>query len=175
METNQEKIAVYKLVILYILQQTDMPLSENRLSEMSASLNLMEYFQLKTSLYDLLKNHLIAETEQINGKFFHITDSGRTTLSFFETDLLFSLRQKINHYLQTHQQDILLEKTIYAEYIRLSDHQYRIVLRILENELPVFELSFFAQSAAEAEKYIFSWKSRAYDVYRSTFETLLAK
>ena len=92
-----------------------------------------------------------------------------------QKNLLFSTRSKIDTYLQAHKQELCLEASISAEYIRLSEHQYRVILRILEKNIPAFEISFLAESAAEADKYVTAWRTRALHIYRSTFETLLSK
>ena len=175
MEVNQDKIAAHKLMLLYLLHHAQTPLSEERLSEICAQLGLMKYFDLKANLHDLTENQLISAVEQINGRFFSVTETGCSTLSFFQKNLLFSTRSKIDTYLQAHKQELCLEASISAEYIRLSEHQYRVILRILEKNIPAFEISFLAESAAEADKYVTAWRTRALHVYRSTFETLLSK
>lgn len=175
MEINQDKIAVHKLTLLYLLHHARASLSEERLSEICAQLGLMEYFDLKTNLHDLTENHLITFLDQINGRFYSITESGSSTLSFFQKNLLYTTRSKIDTYLQAHEQELSLEASISAEYIRLSDHQYRVILRILEKNIPSFEISFLAESAAEADKYVTAWRTRALHIYRSTFELLISK
>ena len=93
MEINQDKIAAHKLMLLYLLHHAQTPLSEERLSEICAQLGLMEYFDLKTNLHDLTENQLISAVEQINGRFFSITEIYVTpaAISSRDTDCMESM------------------------------------------------------------------------------------
>ncbi len=174
METNQNKIAIQKLALLFFLQSADMAVSERRLSEASADLALMDYFDFKINLHDICDSHLASRKDAVHGRFYEITEVGRETLRFFLKELLYSTRQKIDAYCTDHKQDMQLESTVFAEYIRIGDDQFRVVLRILENNVSVFELSFFAASRAEADRYVSAWRKKAMEIYKSTFENLLS-
>lgn len=174
MEIKQQKIAGQKLAILYFLHKASVRVSEQRLTEANAELALMDYFNLQTNLHDMLENHLILRQEAVNGRFFRITDVGETTLEFFIKDLLQSIRHKIDGYLTEYEADMRLESNIYAEYVRIAESQYRVILRMIENDVPVFEVSFFAQTHIEADKYVQAWRKNAMKVYSQMFETLLS-
>ena len=85
-----------------------------------------------------------------------------------------SVRQKISAYCEENREQFRLESQLFSEYIRLSEHQYRVNLKVLENDIAVFELSFFASTKAEADKYVQGWKKKALLVYQKTFENLLS-
>lgn len=174
METKQEKIAIQKLAILYFLQQAAVRVAEQRLTEANAALALMDYFNLQTNLHEMLENHLLLRQEAVNGRFYQITDVGETTLAFFEKDLLQSVRQKIDAYIENNAQEMRLESNVYAEYVRIAQSQYRVILRMIENDVPVFEVSFFAQTHAEADRYVQAWRKNAMKVYSQMFESLLS-
>ena len=97
-----------------------------------------------------------------------------TSLPIFEKELLMSVRQKISAYCEENREQFRLESQLFSEYIRLGEHQYRVNLKVLENDIAVFELSFFASTKAEADKYVRGWKKKALLVYQKTFENLLS-
>ncbi|MGI6665608.1 MAG: DUF4364 family protein [Christensenellaceae bacterium] len=173
METNQGKIAVQKITILYFLQKAQMRILEKRLIEATAELELMDYFDLQTNLHDMLENHLVLQQEAVNGKFFSITEVGETTLAFFEKEMLYSVRTKIETYCAENAREMRLESNLHAEYVRIAEAQYRVMLRMIENDVAVFEMTFFAASREEADQYVTAWRNKAMDVYRIMFETLL--
>ncbi len=169
METSRQKIA-----ILYLLSKCGVRMSEKRLTEAASQLSLMEYFSLRTNLHDLTENGLVKREDSVNGRFYSLTKVGLGTLDFFKKDLYASMREDIDAYAEKNAPDIQLESRVFAEYIRLSDDQYRVVLRIIENDLFVFEMTFFAASRGEADKYVTAWRKKALEVYRQVFEALLA-
>lgn len=173
METQKSKIAVNKLLILYILECAEYRVSDMRLILACGELALMDYFDLNSALHDLVENHLAEQSDSVNGTFYTISDIGKTTLDFFRKELLYSLRTKIGEYCQKHREDIRLDSQLYTDYMRISDEQYRVNLRLLENDLTVFEVSFFAASKEEADRYCKKWRENALAVYAKTFETLL--
>ncbi len=174
MESSKNAIAKNKLAILYILNKMDIRLSDTRLIEAADTLGLMDYFDLNSALHDLTENQLADMSTSINGTFYQITEMGKNTLEFFEKELLMSVRQKISAYCEENREQFRLESQLFSEYIRLSEHQYRVNLKVLENDIAVFELSFFASTKAEADKYVQGWKKKALLVYQKTFENLLS-
>ncbi len=174
MEVSKTAIAKNKLYILYILDKIEIKLSDTRLIQIANELGLMDYFDLNTALSELADNYLLSRTNSINGTFYQITELGKSTLEFFEKELLKSIRQKIEEYCQENREQLSLESHLFSEYIRVSEHQYRVTLKILENDVSVFEISFFATTKAEADKFVQGWRSRAMQVYQKTFENLLS-
>ncbi len=173
METQKNKIAVHKLLILYILECAKSKVSDLRLIEICNQLSLMDYFDLNSALHDLVQNHLAQQSNSVNGTFYTISDVGETTLEFFRKEMLYSSRTKIADYCEKHQEDIRLDSQLYTEYMRITDDKYRVNLRLMENDIIVFEVSFFASSKEEADRYCSKWRSNALRVYAKTFETLL--
>ena len=70
-------------------------------------------------------------------------------------------------------EDIRMDSQLYTEYMRITDDKYRVNLRLMENDIIVFEVSFFANSKEEADRYCSKWRKNALAVYAKTFETLL--
>lgn len=173
METEKNKIAVNKLLILHILECARGKVSDLRLIQVCNELSLMDYFDLNTALHDLTENHLAEQSNSVNGTFYTISDVGETTLEFFRKEMLYSSRTKIAEYCEKHREDIRLDSQLYTEYMRVADDKYRVNLRLLENDIIVFEVSFFALSKEEADRYCTKWRKNALTVYAKTFETLL--
>lgn len=173
MEVNKKAIAKNKLLLLYLLDKMGMRLSEAQLMEITNQEELMDYFDLHAGLAELTSNHLLEQSKAVNGTFYEITDIGRSTLEFFQKEVPYSKRQKLAEYADLHRDALRLESQLFAEYLRIGDHQYRVTLKILENDVSVFELSFFAFTKEEADKFVKSWRKNAMEVYRKTFDNLL--
>ena len=89
---KKSKIAINKLLILYILECANTKVSDLRLIQLCNELSLMGYFDLNSALHDLVENHLIEQRNSVNGTFYEISDVGQTTLEFFHKEILYSKR-----------------------------------------------------------------------------------
>ena len=133
----------------------------------------MDYFDLNSSLRDLADNDLLKREEAVNGIFYSITDMGSETFDFFKKQVPYSLRNELAEYARQHRDDFSMESKIFSEYMEIGEHQYRVILRLIENTIPVFEINFFAASKEEAEVYINAWRRKAFRIHESTFRNLL--
>ena len=162
-----------KLLMLYLLHKIDTRLSETQLLRIISDNDWMNYFDYELTLKALEDNHMIDADPSINGIFYTITDIGRQTLSYFEKELPYSLREAVAGYCVAHKEELILEARLFGESLRLSDNEYLVRLRILEKNATVFELSLIAGSKEEAAHYVENWKHRAQDIFKMSYEMLI--
>ena len=62
---------------------------------------------------------------------------------------------------------------IYAYYYEIPDGGYRVTMRLLEQEMTVFEVSYIASSESEAKLLTKNWHKNHMKVYHSVFAALL--
>jgi predicted transcriptional regulator len=171
---KQEKsITQNKLVILYLLDSINIRLSELQIYRIVSEKNRINYFDLKECLFELAQNDMLEIHDTMNGKFYSITEIGRTTLSFFKKELRTSLRNELDAFCEENRSALQFETSLFADYIRLSDSEYRVTLKVLENENTIFEIDMTAYSKADAEKCIANWRKKATDIYKSTYNMLM--
>ncbi len=173
MEVNKNAVEKNRIAILHIMSEYDGRLTDTQLLSVCTELSLMDYFDLNNSLHELSAAGLLERTESVNGVFYERTAMGETTLEFFKKELPFSLREQLSAYMKANRDRLTEETRIHAEYIKLSEHQYRVMMKLLENDLPIFELSFMTDSREEAERFIRSWRKNAMEVYHNTFSMLI--
>ena len=174
MEVKQSAIARNKLILLYILKSAGIQLSDSRMIHICQQFSLMDYFDFSSSIADLTENDLCVSFQAINGTFYSISETGISTLEYFEKELPHSIREQIRSYCAEQRDRFLLDSQLFGESIRLSDDRYRVTLKILENNMSVFEINLLCSSQSEASKMVNAWKERARDVYGQLFENLLS-
>ena len=173
MEISKSAIEKNKLSLLYLFIVFDQRLSDNQLLSICTELEIMDYFDLNTCLSSLTDAGLTEKSEAINGVFYTITPIGISTYDFFKKQIPFSQREIIREYAEEHKDDILMQSRIFSEYMQLSEHQYRVIMKILENNLPIFEINLFAHTKAEAEHFAVTWRKKAMQIYQDTLSGLL--
>ncbi len=167
-----EPIAQNKLLLLYLLNSMNIQLSELQILRIMTENSWMNYFDMKESVFELLESRLIDQHETTAGNFYSITELGRTTLSYLEKELRNSRRKDIDEYCASNRDDLRLETELFADYIKIDEDEYKVMLKVLENQIPVFEINLVTYSKSSAQAFIEKWKSVAPSIYKSTYFTL---
>jgi hypothetical protein len=169
---QKNTIAQNKLLILYLLKTINIQLSEIQILRIVTDNGWLNYFDLKESLFELVESNLVQQRETPNGTFFSISQLGCDTLYFFEKELLISQRKAIDEFCDANRGELRLETELSADYIKIDDGEYKVMLKVLENQIPVFELNLITFSKTSAEAFISKWKHVAPIIYKNTYDTL---
>lgn len=78
-----ESSTLYKLIILYMLNKVNFPLTNSQLSEFFLEKNYTTYFTFQQVITELVDSHLISVEIVRNSSYYHITSDGSQTLGFF--------------------------------------------------------------------------------------------
>lgn len=167
-----EAIAQNKLLILYLLKTINIQLSELQLLRIVTDNGWLSYFDLKECMFELIESQLIVERDTPSGTFFAVTELGCSTVFYLEKELPASLRKAIDDYCEKNRDDLRLETELHADYIKIDEGEYKVMLKVLENQVPVFELNLITCSQASAETFISKWKKAAPAIYKNTYNSL---
>lgn len=165
-------IAQNKLLILYLLKTIGMQLSELQILRIVSENGWLNYFDLKECMFELIESRLIEQRETPGGVFYAITEQGCSTVFYLEKELPASVRKAIDEYCEKSREELRLETELVADYIKIDEGEYKVMLKVLENQVPVFELSLMTYSQASAESFISKWKTTAPKIYKVTYDSL---
>ncbi len=167
-----EAIAQNKLLVLYLMKTINIQLSELQILRIVTDNGWLNYFDLKECMFELIEGRLMEQRETPNGTFYAVTELGETTVYYLEKELLESQRKAIDAYCAKNRDDLRLETELAADYIKIDEGEYRVMLKVLENQQPVFELNLVTWSKNSAEAFIRKWKDVAPAIYKSTYDSL---
>ena len=80
---SQDTLMLYKLMILYMLNKVDFPLTNSQISEFILDKGYTNYFTLQQALHDLSDTELIRTEHIHNNSYYSMNQSGEETLEFF--------------------------------------------------------------------------------------------
>ena len=86
---------VYKLIVLYMLQNTENNLTNSQISEFILDREYTNYFHLQQAISELVEAELITMDTRSNVSHYRITEDGIKTLSFFQKDLSPEIKQEV--------------------------------------------------------------------------------
>lgn len=166
-----------KLIILFMMDKMEMPLTENSVIEIcSVKNNWVNYMDCLDLLYQLSESKLIYKTECKEGEMrYNITFEGRDCLSYFYKKVPLSLRDEITDYSKQNRLSIKQSQEYYANYTDADDGSYLVTMRIYESLImsPLFELKIKAPTRQSAEEACKKWRQSAPNIYESIYEKLV--
>ena len=97
---QSDTVMLYKLIILFMLDKVDFPLTNAHISNFMLDKDYTDYFTIQQVISELVDAEFITtETIRQNSRY-QITESGRETLSFFENKISTAIQDDINNYLK---------------------------------------------------------------------------
>ncbi len=167
-----EVLAENKVLILYILNKLESPVTNDGLLRLVLSVMDMNYFYFQQFLLDLLDSKYIACFEQDDKVIYTITEKGKEALKLTNNILPGIIKLKVDTSFQKELSCAAEEESITAEFTPKSENNYTVTCKINENNTCIFEVSVFAGSREEAKKIVDNWKENAYRIYPEILNSL---
>ncbi|MFA6860206.1 MAG: DUF4364 family protein [Clostridia bacterium] len=166
-----------KLVVLFVLEKMEIPLTENSILDICCSSNnWINYMDCKEILWQLLESELIYKSENGNGEEkYNITYEGRNCLASFFTRIPQSFRDTIAEYIRQNRMHFKRTQEYLSDYSKNADGSYTITLKIQAAfvDQPLFEIKIKAPSRHSAIEATKKWHEKAPIVYETMFDMLI--
>ena len=78
---------LYKLIVLYMLNKVDFPLTNAQISEFILDEGYTTYFKLQQAISELIESGFIREELTHSRTFYHLTEEGAETIHFFKNGI----------------------------------------------------------------------------------------
>lgn len=170
--SNEETLAESKALILYILNSINKPITNNALYKIILSVLDMNYFYFQQFLLDLENNEYIINYQKENDILYEITEKGKSTLELTIDVLPGIIKLKVDENIKGELQEIKNESAVRAEFIPLSEKEFIVKCKIIENSITIFEIQAFANSRDQAIKIVQNWEANAGTIYPKVLQML---
>ena len=174
LSSDNETLAENKVLILYILNKVNKPLSNNALLKLVISITDMNYFYFQQFLLDLIENKYII-TYKKEETLYEITGSGKEALELTQDIIPGIIKFRIDSNFKENLDVIKDEFSITADFIPQSEKEYSVKCKLVENNKTLFEIQVFAGSHEQAKLITENWKNNASDIYPKLLEILYGK
>ena len=135
-----------KLIILFVFDKMESPLSERTLNEMCSG---------------------------YNSWITYVTPEGRDSLANFYIRIPLSVREVISRFVKTNGAKFRMRQECKSDYYQNKDGSYTVFLRILAPLQPMLELKFVVQDKKTASNIYKKWEDKASELYSVVYETLV--
>lgn len=170
--SDDETLAENKVLILYVLEKANKPLTNDVLYKIVLAAVDMNYFYFQQFTLDLINVGYIFSFEKEDQTLYQITDSGKRTLDLTLDLLPGIIKLKADTNLKPILDSSEEEHSIVAEYTPLSENHYTITCKVVDNNETVFEVKTFAGSREQAKEIVDNWQNNATAIYPKILEIL---
>ena len=163
---------LYKLIILYMLSRIDFPLTNSQISEFVLEQGYTNYFKLHQILGELVEDRLIRKESTHNRTLYYLTEEGEKTVQLFKNDISSDIRKDIQAFLKINEFKLKNEISVKSDYYLNSASEYNVRCQIMEQGLPLIDLTVTVPTRSEASTIANNWSEKNQEIY-SLVKTLL--
>lgn len=171
----QGETSVNKLIVLFVFDKMESPLSERTVLEICSTSNgWLNYMDCKELLPRLLDDGFLCALSSVDEEpLYTITSDGRESLNNFYINIPKSLREEISAYVKKNSSQLRNRQECKSDYYQNKDGTYTVYLKILAPVQPMVELRFVVPDKKTAQNIYKNWENKASDLYSAIYETLV--
>ena len=167
----------YKLILLYVLDKMEIPLTENSILEICSSQNnWINWMECQDLLSQLITANFIYKPSTDNQENrYNITVNGRGCLSEFYTRIPASLRAQIDQFAMENKLQYKRNQEYVSKNYKNEDGSYTVELKILEpvTAATIFGLTLKADTRHGAMLACKKWRDIAPTIYESVYGKII--
>ncbi len=165
-------LAVYKLIILYLLDKAEGEIAMDRISSFLLEKGYVNFLSLMQTYVQIEESGLVHSRTSGERCFYSITSEGRQTLKMFRSDLSREICRQADGFLKKEGAVIRSDRAVRADCVPAENGMYNAVLKVLEREEPVMEIRLQVPDRSLAEEICRKWPEKNEKIYNSLIENL---
>ena len=171
----QGETSINKLIVLFVFDKMESPLSESTIVEMCTEVNAwLNYIDCVELIPKLLDNGFICPiTSAEEEPLYTITSDGRESLNNFYINIPKSIRDEISTYVKKNSEKPRNKQECKAKYKQNVDGTYTVFVKILAPVQPMLELKFVVPDKKTAQSIYKGWENKASELYSAIYDTLV--
>lgn len=168
-----ETFTLYKLIVLYMLDKVDFPLTTSQISEFILDKGYTSYFKLQQALAELADAELVREEVTHNRTLYHLTEDGKQTIDFFSNKISKSIQDDIDSFFAEKKYELKNETSVKADYYRNTAGEISVRCQVTEGAEPLIDLTLSVPTESEAKAIINNWTKKNQEIYAYIMSQLL--
>lgn len=165
---------ISKLILLYVFDQMEIPVTTETLNEMCCSQNnWLSYMTLTEVLPELVDARFLVLTGNGNSEYYKITQEGRDCVYYFFMKVPSSIRDEIRTFIRKNRQAFKRKQEYFKDYFKNKDGTYTVRLKITDPTSTKLEIVLNVANRAEATTVYKKWDNAASEVYGDLYKILI--
>ena len=172
-EEEALKMADNKLMILYLLDKMDLPMTNAQITDFFVAENLLTYFELQQLLAKMVADTYLDKHVENNTARYTLTDLGVQTLEYLGKRVVHPARSKINAFVNDNRKIIKKSYEITANYF--YDHQtgeFIVKCGTYDGDITLMEIALSVVTREQAKHICRVWKANVNQLYGKFLDLL---
>lgn len=169
----QDPLTLYKLIVLFMLDQVDFPLTRVQLFDFILDRGYATFFTLQQAIAELMDAGLIEGRTTRNSTQLTMTETGKETLSYFGNRISSPIKQEIKQYFSENNLAMRNEVSTQADYYKTTSGDFAAHMSVKDNGEPIIELTLTVPTEEGALSLCDNWQKKSQDVYAYVMKQLM--
>lgn len=174
MNQSKEQQAANRILILYILKELALPISNLQLTDILATRAFLDYFSQQETLAELLETGMITEeTDEAERKFYVITPAGLEAADTLTSLIPSPIRQNFDSHKKEIREMVKRNWEVNAtQHIDAQDNHY-VRCFVRDGDTFLVDMKILAGSKKLASEMCLGWRKNTEQIYSKLIEQLL--
>ncbi len=169
----QEVHALYKLIVLYMLNKVEFALTNSQISDFILEERYTDYFTLQETLADMVESKLLDTKTIRNSTHYSLTELGRETLGYFGNRISKGIQKDIEEYLKKNKVKLRNENAVVADYFSNASGEFTVRLQVKEKKDILVDLSLSVPLEQQAILLCDNWQKKNAEIYKYLMKELM--
>ncbi len=170
---SDNPLTLYKLIILFMLDRVDFPLTTSQLSQFILDKGYTNYFSFQQALNELEEASFIKAEVIRNNTQYHLSPEGKEAVDLFDYKISAPIKDDIYAYFKEEKIHLRNEVEIYATYYPAKRNEYTVQCTIIERKETIMDLKINVASLEQATSICDHWSENSNAVYNQLMKQLL--
>ncbi len=164
-ETSEE-IAQNKLILLYLLKNINIAMTNSEICQFALEKRIMDYFAVQSCMEELFETSLLEKYRENDLTWYKTTEDGDRILSLFEEKIPKWMRKDALEYIENNGDRLRTEYEVNASVEKRGSEDYFVSCRIYgESRNIVMDIGVSVPDENIAEEIRDNWKKNSNDIY----------
>ena len=170
---STDATTLYKLMVLYMLNKVNFPLSNSQIAEFMLDRQYTNYFTLQEVLNSLANDGFVQILTYRSSTQYKLTREGIDTISFFDSKISPAIREDTDKYLKENKYDLKCEVGTTSDYYKSTGGDYIVHCQVKEGNTNLIELNIAVPLEQQADAMCAKWKDASQDIYDFVIHKLM--
>lgn len=162
----QEPLTIYKLIILYMLDKVNFPLTNAQISEFILEKEYTNFLTLQRAINELKEASMITARPVGNRTHLAITAEGSKALSFFQNYISDTIKTEIGEFFSENEIEMRDESSILADYYKSTSGEYEARLVAKEKNVTLVDITLSVPTKESAITICDNWQRKNQAIYQ---------
>lgn len=161
----KDPLALYKLIILYMLDKVDFPLTKAQVGDFILEHEYTNFITLQSVMAELVESRLVIAQSYRNRTHLKLTKEGSDTIHFFENEIGSGIKKDIDEFFKKNSIEMRNESSIIADYYRTTQGDYAAHLIAKEKETSLIDMTLCVPTEELASSICDNWNNKNQAIY----------